>query len=75
MWTQRRRPVGGEEAEEEMKMSLYSFHSLLGRLPELVLPADNFRLTDRGSPDAKTTAKTLVHFGLAAAVPVVLDLS
>lgn len=71
-WTQRKWPVGEGEAEEEMKMSLHSFHLLLRWLPKLVFLTDDFRLTESGSSDAKTTAKTLVHFGLAAVVPVFL---
>lgn len=63
MWTQRRRPVVGQEAEEEMKMSLYSFHTLLKRLPGFVLPAGNFRLTGRlrkfGCQDQKVRWSTL----------------
>lgn len=70
MWTQRRRPVGGEEAEEDMKMSLYSFHTLSKRLPEFVLPASNFRLAPPQEVRTPRPKSTLVHFRLAAAVPV-----
>ena len=74
MWTQRRRPVGEEEAEEEMKMSLYSFHTLSKRLPEFVLPASNFRLAPPQEVRTPRPKTTLVHFGLAAAVPVLPSL-
>ncbi|KAL8879508.1 MAG: hypothetical protein Q9192_008221, partial [Flavoplaca navasiana] len=43
-----KRPVAGvEEVEEEMRMSLCSFHAPLGCLPAVVLPTIDFRVRDR----------------------------